>query len=198
MLVQVYCRTEIGSLRLNEASPTSGIGSGVSMLLKRSFLKFTTARKMAEGTAFAVTLVAFLLPVALRSQAVQAAPSAQTATAWITWGGVLHNSAGQPVAGATLLLTSETSVGQGGRLSATTQPDGSFGFPKVLPGRYSLVIQQPGKPATTAVTVSLPGPGIVLTLSEQNIVSVAPLPASSPAAQAATVPSAGTITKRVA
>jgi hypothetical protein len=188
MLVQVYCRTEIGSLRLNEASPTSGIGSGVSMLLKRSFLKFTTARKMAEGTAFAVTLVAFLLPVALRSQAVQAAPSAQTATAWITWGGVLHNSAGQPVAGATLLLTSETSVGQGGRLSATTQPDGSFGFPKVLPGRYSLVVQQPGKPATTAVTVSLPGPGIVLTLSEQNIVSVAPLPASSPAAQAATVP----------
>src|SRR6202034_1907935 len=61
MLVQVYCRTEIGSLRLNEASPTSGIGSGVSRLLKRRFLKFTTARKMAEGTAFAVTLVAFLL-----------------------------------------------------------------------------------------------------------------------------------------
>jgi len=97
------------------------------------------------------------------------------------WGGVVRDATGPTVPGAVVELTSP-----GGRVEqATTQADGSFSFVSVPAGRYALVIRVKGRPATAAVQVELPGTPVTLTVTDQNTVTVAALPASSAAAGAA-------------
>jgi hypothetical protein len=100
----------------------------------------------------------------------------QQATAW---SGVVRSAAGQPVAGARVQLSA-----QGVNYKATTGADGRFRFPNPAPGHYALGVFLPesGKAKiVTGVTVDLPAPAAVLTVSDVNngrdTISMAPLPA---------------------
>ncbi len=94
-------------------------------------------------------------------------------TSVTSWGGVLHNASGQPVAGATI----EIPTGSGER-TAQTQSDGTFIFPNIATGPHRLTIRIHGKHALAAVPIEVGASSIVLTVSDQNTVSVSVLPAS--------------------
>jgi hypothetical protein len=92
---------------------------------------------------------------------------------------VVKSAAGQPVAGAVVQLSA-----QGVNYRATTGPDGSFRFPNPAPGHYALGVFLPESvkaKIVTGVTVDLPAPAAVLTVSDVSngsyTVSMAPLPA---------------------
>jgi hypothetical protein len=94
----------------------------------------------------------------------------------VAWRGVVK---GQPVAGAVVQLSA-----QGVNYRATTGPDGSFRFPNPAPGHYALGVFLPESvkaKIVTGVTVDLPAPAAVLTVSDVSngsyTVSMAPLPA---------------------
>jgi hypothetical protein len=104
------------------------------------------------------------------------AAKAQQTTAW---SGVVRSAAGQSVAGARVQLSA-----QGVNYKATTGADGSFHFPNPAPGHYALGVFLPASvkaKIVTGVTVDLPAPAAVLTVSDVNngsyTVSMAPLPA---------------------
>jgi len=97
----------------------------------------------------------------------------------VAWRGVVKSAAGQPVAGAVVQLSA-----QGVNYRATTGPDGSFRFPNPAPGHYALGVFLPESvkaKIVTGVTVDLPAPAAVLTVSDVSngsyTVSMAPLPA---------------------
>jgi hypothetical protein len=105
---------------------------------------------------------------------------AQQATS-ASWGGVLHNTAGQPISGATVELSAE-----GNARTATTKSDGSFSFLNLSPGRYQLAIVFHGHRSAAATPVDLPGAAVILTVTAQNAVSVAPISTAQSGAQSAT------------
>ncbi len=96
---------------------------------------------------------------------------AQQTTVIRGWGGVLRNSSGQPIAGATIVLS-----GGGGLRTTVTRSDGSFSFLAVPPGRHRLAVRLKGRPATAAIAFGLPAVAIVLTLSDQNTLSISAAP----------------------
>jgi hypothetical protein len=97
------------------------------------------------------------------------------------WSGVVRTPAGQPVAGATVVLT-----GEARSVSVITRPDGSFSFASLAPGHYSLVVRQAQLPATPAVQISLPGTSVTVTVTDQNTASLAALITAPQTASAAT------------
>ena len=111
------------------------------------------------------------------------ARAAQTAAAPGGWSGVVRGSAGQPVSGATVVLT-----GAAGTFTTTTRSDGSFHFAKTAPGRYGLAVRRGGQPATAAVSLDLPAEAMALTISDQNTVSIAGLAAGTAGAEASAAP----------
>jgi hypothetical protein len=97
------------------------------------------------------------------------------------WSGVVRTPAGQPVAGATVVLTREARS-----VTVITRPDGSFSFASLAPGHYSLVVRQAQLPATPAVLISLPGTSVTVTVTDQNTASLAALITAPQTASAAT------------
>jgi hypothetical protein len=95
-------------------------------------------------------------------------------TAWaqatVAWSGAVRSASGQPVAGATVVLTGESGI-----YRATTGSDGSFVFPKIPPDRFGVVVQRSGKPATAAVQVQLPGNPVTITVTNANTLQMAAL-----------------------
>lgn len=88
------------------------------------------------------------------------------------WGGTVHNSADQPVAGAKVEVT-----GQQAHQTAITGSDGSFSFLDVTPGEYTLTLRLPNKPATAASSITIPSTPVLLRISQQNTLTVSALPA---------------------
>ena len=72
-----------------------------------------------------------------------------------SWSGVVRTAAGQPVAGATVVLT-----GEARSVTVITRPDGSFSFANLAPGQYSLVVRQAQLPSTPAIPITLPGTSV--------------------------------------
>jgi hypothetical protein len=93
---------------------------------------------------------------------------ARFASAATAWSGVLHDAEGKPVAAAKITLKAAT----GDRVYETsTSPDGTFAFPDVAPGAYTLTAESGGKSWTAAnpVVVSEQGAAqIVLALSAKD------------------------------
>jgi hypothetical protein len=98
-----------------------------------------------------------------------------------SWSGVVRTAAGQPVAGATVVLTDETRS-----VTVITRPDGTFSFANLAPGQYSLVVRQAQLPSTPAIRINLPGASVTVTVTDQNTALVAALAASAQTASAAT------------
>ena len=90
-----------------------------------------------------------------------------SAQATVAWSGVVRSESGQPIAGATVVLTAP-----GGALQTTTGTDGSFSFAKLAPGPYDCALRQSGKPDTAAIRVQIPGDPVTITVTNENALRV--------------------------
>src|ERR1700751_882148 len=87
-----------------------------------------------------------------------------------SWSGVLQDASGKPIAGATVELTAGSQT-----YTAVTSSNGSFSFPNLTQGHYSLAVQLPGKGKAITVPLDLTSTSIAVTLTDQNTLSIAPL-----------------------
>src|ERR1700751_2760083 len=87
-----------------------------------------------------------------------------------SWSGVLQDASGKPIAGATVELTAGSQA-----YTAVTSSNGSFSFPNLTQGHYSLAVRLPGKGKAITVPLDLTSTSIAVTLTDQNTLSIAPL-----------------------
>ena len=104
--------------------------------------------------------------------------SAQPAATTMTWSGVVRTTGGQTVAGARVSV----SVEDGPQQTAVADADGKFAIAGIATGPHRVTVQLPGRSATLPLTVEITGAAVVLTVSEQNELSVAAIPAVTTAA----------------
>ena len=99
--------------------------------------------------------------------------SSPPATAWT---GVVRAAAGEPVAGAKVTVYPPTAKEN---LTAVTGADGKFAIADIRLGPHNVSVQLPGRGPTAPVAVDITGATIVLTVSDQNVLSIAVNPQTS-------------------
>lgn len=121
------------------------------------------ARILNKVGCFAETALTLGMMATVSLSAQQSAPSATT------WTGIVRTAAGQTVAGAkvTVFTTQEK------QQTAVTGTDGRFAIEAVAEEPHAVSVELPGLHATTPVAVSVTGARIMLTVSDQNTLSVA-------------------------
>src|SRR6202047_2075568 len=110
------------------------------------------------------------LMVAISLEAQQSVPSAPA------WAGVVRTAAGKPVAGA------KVTVYRGGakeNLTAVSGSDGRFAIADIRPGPHTVSVQLPGRGPTAPAAVDIIGITVVLTVSDQNVLSIGANPPTS-------------------
>src|SRR6202040_943094 len=110
------------------------------------------------------------LMVAVSLEAQQSSPSAPA------WTGVVRTAAGEPVAGAKVRVFTP---GAKKNLTAVTGTDGRFAFADLRLGPNRVSVQLPGRGPTGQVAVNITGVTMVLTVSDQNALSLAANPQTS-------------------
>ncbi len=115
-------------------------------------------------------LLGLMVAVSLKAQ--QSAPLAQA------WTGVVRTAAGEPVAGAKVTVYPPTG---NENLTAVTGTDGRFAIADIRSGPHTVSVQVPGRGPGATAAVDITGIAVVLTVSDQNVLSVAANP-QSPAA----------------
>jgi Carboxypeptidase regulatory-like domain len=136
---------------------------------------YRSVRLSASALALLAGMMLFLLAPSLPAQS-------SAASAVPGWGGVLRDTAGQPISGAALTLTGPSTL-----TTTTTAADGSFRFLHLAPGAWTLTVRLHHRAATAGIAVQIPGPSALLTLTPGNTLSLAavPLPANSTSDEAA-------------
>ncbi len=84
--------------------------------------------------------------------------------------GVVDTTTGAPVAGAMVNVVAAGAWQK--RQTKVTRADGRFTLEAVIPGRYNVTVQLPGRPPTAPSAVNLSGAAVVLTVSDQNTLVV--------------------------
>ena len=113
-------------------------------------------------------LLGLLVASALKAQ--QSSPPAQA------WAGVVRSAAGEPVAGAKVtVFTSGAKKNQ----NAVTGTDGRFAIADLRLGPSRVSVKMPGRGPTGQVVVNISSVMIVLTVSDQNELSIAVNPQTS-------------------
>jgi hypothetical protein len=107
-------------------------------------------------------LLGLLVAIGLKAQ--QSAPTAQA------WGGVVRTAAGEPVAGAKVTVFTS---GAKKKLTAVTGSDGGFAIADLGLGPVRVSVKIPGRGPTGQVAVNISSATIVLTVSDQNVLSIA-------------------------
>ena len=113
-------------------------------------------------------LLGLMIAGSLKAQ--QSAPSAAA------WTGVVRTAAGEPVAGAKVTVYPPAAKEN---LTAVTGTDGRFTIAGIRLGPHKVSVQLPGRGLTVAVDIV--GVTVVLTVSDQNVLSIAAIP-QNPAA----------------
>ncbi len=113
-------------------------------------------------------LLGLLVAITLKAQ--QSSPSAQA------WSGVVRTSAGEPVAGAKVTVFTS---GAKKNPTAVTGTDGRFAIADIRPGPHNVSVQLPGRGPTASTGVDIAGIAAVLTVSDQNVLSIAANPQTS-------------------
>ena len=110
------------------------------------------------------------LMVAVSLEAQQSSPSAPA------WAGAVRTAAGEPVAGAKVTVFT---AGAKKNPTAVTGSDGRFAIADLRPGPHTVSVQLPGRGPTASTGVDITGIAIVLTVSDQNVLSIAANPQPS-------------------
>ena len=110
------------------------------------------------GALLLIMLVSLLLPSQLCSQQ-SAEPT--------SWSGTVRTEAGQPIAGATVTLSGEP------QHSAVTASDGRFTITGIAQGAHTVTVQLPNQQPTVPANVNVTAASITLTVSTQNMLSIA-------------------------
>src|SRR6202045_581630 len=110
------------------------------------------------------------LMVAVSLEAQQSSPSAPA------WTGVVRTAAGEPVAGATVTVYTAAAKE---KMTAVTGSDGKFAVARITTGPHNVSVQLPGRGPTAPVAVDITDVTIVLTVSCQNVLSIAANPQAS-------------------
>jgi Carboxypeptidase regulatory-like domain len=110
------------------------------------------------------------LMVAVSLEAQQSSPSAPA------WTGVVRTAAGEPVAGAKVTVYTAAAKEDETALTGT---DGKFAIADTGPGPHTVSVQLPGRGPTASTGVDLTGIAVVLTVSDQNVLSIAANPQTS-------------------
>ena len=113
-------------------------------------------------------LLGLLVAIALKAQ--QSSPSAQA------WAGVVRTAAGEPVAGAKVTVFTS---GAKKNPTAVTGTDGRFAIADLRLGPNRVSVQMPGRGPTGQVVMNITSVTIVLTVSDQNVLSIAANPQTS-------------------
>src|ERR1700674_5719854 len=113
-------------------------------------------------------LLGLLVAIALKAQ--QSSPSAQA------WAGVVRTAAGEPVAGAKVTVFTP---GAKKNLTAVTGTDGRFAIADLRLGPHNVSVQLPGRGPTASTGVDISGIAVVLTVSDQNVLSIGANPQTS-------------------
>jgi hypothetical protein len=87
----------------------------------------------------------------------------------ISLAGVVRTTTGAPVAHATVTVVA---MAHQDRFTGFTAADGQFTIASVPPGPYIVTVQLPGQPPTAPSALNLGGSSFVLTVSDQNILTV--------------------------
>src|ERR1700746_557373 len=107
------------------------------------------------------------LMVAVSLEAQQSSPSAPA------WTGVVRTAAGEPVPGAKVTVYPP---GAKKNLTAVTGTDGKFAIEDIRLGPHNVRVQLPGRRPTAPAAVDILGLTVVLTVSSQNVLSIAANP----------------------
>src|ERR1700745_2365710 len=110
------------------------------------------------------------LMVAVSLEAQQSSPSAPA------WTGLVRTAAGEPVPGAKVTLFSAAAKE---KMTAVTGSDGRFAIVDIRPGPHIVSVQLPGRGPTTSIGVDITGIAVVLTVSNQNVLSIEDNPQTS-------------------
>ncbi len=140
--------------------------------------EFRYAKEHARARTFhkALRLIAKCLllglMVAVSLEAQQSVPSPQA------WAGIVRTAAGEPVAGAKVTVYTPAAKEN---LTAVTGTDGRFAIADIRLGPHQVSVQLPGRRPTAPAAVDMLAPTVVLTVSDQNVLSIAANP-QTPAA----------------
>src|ERR1700746_1295365 len=110
------------------------------------------------------------LMVAVSLEAQQSSPSAPA------WTGLVRTAAGEPVPGAKVTVFSAVAKE---KMTAVTGSDGRFAIVDIRPGPHTVSVQLPGRGPTASIGVDTTGIAVVLTVSDQNVLSIAANPQPS-------------------
>ncbi|HUB53388.1 MAG TPA: carboxypeptidase regulatory-like domain-containing protein [Terracidiphilus sp.] len=115
-----------------------------------------------------ITAIVFLLLATIAAPPIGAQ---QTASPAVVFSGVVRNAAGEPIASATVTISADQK-----RLTGVTGADGRFSIAGVTIGRANITVQLAGHTPTSPVEVGLSSAPVVLTVSDQYILSVSAEP----------------------
>src|SRR5258707_11700911 len=106
-------------------------------------------------------LLGLMFAVSLKAQ--QSSPSAPA------WTGVVRTAAGEPVAGAKVTVYTAAAKE---KMTAVTGSDGRFAIADIRHGPHTVRVQLPGRGPTASTGVEITGIAVVLTVSDQNVLSI--------------------------
>jgi hypothetical protein len=92
------------------------------------------------------------------------------------WTGLVRTAAGEPVAGAKVTVYTAAAKE---KMTRVTGSDGRFAIADIRPGPHTVSVQLPGRGPTASTGVDITGIAVVLTVSDQNVLSIAPNPQTS-------------------
>src|ERR1700722_9729397 len=113
-------------------------------------------------------LLGLMVAVSLKAQ--QSSPFAPA------WTGVVRTAAGEPVSGAKITVYTAAAKE---KMTAVTGNDGRFAIADIRLGPHTVSGQLPGRRPTVPAVVDIIGVTVVLTVSDQNVLSIAANPQTS-------------------
>ena len=133
------------------------------MLVSSNREETRTARSSHKVIRVAERVVALGMMVAVSLSAQQNAPSTTT------WTGVVRTTTGQPLVGARVTVYSPYEKQQ----TAVTGANGQFGISSLASGPHTVIVQLSGQGSTAPAVLDITGASVVLTVSDQNTLSIA-------------------------